>query len=514
MKNIWLVSVKHVVVMLQFLVLVVGVQAGRLYVPNGSFESPSTTFADPRLDAWQKTAKPVWFVEDPMDPTRQWFNLSGQFLNVGTNDPAYIDNIHGSQAAFLFAMPDVGIFQELRWPAGANWPAGEVRYQAGRAYRLSLGVIGGGGAMTNGVPLRVSLYYVDGNSNRVPVSSLVITNTPEVFSNMNHLVEFSLVTPKVTAQDPWAGKVIGVEIFSLADFSNMGGYWDLDNIRVDEIIPVPNGSFESPPTPFVDVVIAGWEKTPKPLWFDEGQGFLWAQLTGVFLNPAVTNAEHTPNMDGSQAIWLFAVPEVGLRMDRYARDMMGQPPTPAFDSVFEVGQAYELTVAVFGGGGGMTNGASMRIGLYYVDEATNRIPVASTSVVYTNEVFQRLFKDYSVRIPTVKATDPWAGRPIGIELLSTTGFDRQGGFFDIDNVRLTTWQELQSTAPAVSGGQFQVVVRSEPGDVLEALTTTQLRSPAQQWMTEGRLTNYTGSAIFSIPATNAAAKYLQFRRQP
>lgn len=492
----------------------VAVQAARLYVPNGSFESPGTTFADPRMDAWQKTPKPGWFVEDPQDPVRQWFNLSGQFLNVSSNDPAYINNIHGAQAAFLFALPDVGLFQELRWPATETAPAGEARYQPGRAYRLSLGVIGGGGAMTNGVPLRVSLYYVDASSNRAPVASLVITNTPETFSNFNHLVAFSFDTPKVTPQDPWAGQVIGVELMSLADFTNMGGYWDVDNLRIEELIAVPNGSFESPATPFVDIAIAGWEKTPKPVWFDEGQGFLWAQLTGVFVNPAVTNAEHTPNMHRAQAIWLFAVPEVGLRMDRYARDLMGQPPTPEFDTVFEVGRAYELTVAVFGGGGAMTNGASMRIGLYYLDAATNRVPVAATSIVYTNEVFVRSFQDYKVRVPTVKPTDPWAGRPLGIELMSTTGFDKQGGFFDIDDVRLAVIQEPEAVAPQVAGGQFRVVIRSEPGDVMEALTTPTLEPSLSAWSSAGRLTNQTGHVIFTLPATNSTAGFLMLRQQP
>ncbi|MCX8154944.1 MAG: hypothetical protein N3J91_00600 [Verrucomicrobiae bacterium] len=514
MKNIRLAAVFQAALWLGGLMMAFEVQAGRLYVPNGSFEQPRTTFADPRLEAWQKTPKPLWFVEDPQDPVRQWFNLSGQFLNVGTNDPAYIDNVHGAQAAFLFALPDVGLFQELRWPATENAPAGEARYRAGRAYRLSLGVMGGGGAMVQGVRLRVALYYTDAASNRVPVTSLIITNTAQTFSNFNHFVEFSCVTAKVSPQDPWAGQVIGVEIMSLAGFDNMGGYWDVDHVRVEEVIPVPNGSFELPATPFVDIAITGWEKTPKPVWFDEGQGFLWAQLTGVFVNPASTNAEHTPNMEGAQAIWLFAVPEVGLRMDRYARDLLGQRPTPEFDAVYEVGQAYELTVAVFGGGGGMTNGASMRIGLYYLDEATNRVPVAATAIVYTNAVFERYFRDYKVWVPTVKPTDAWAGRPMGIELMSTTGFDKQGGFFDIDNVRLRAVQEPQCLTPRVRQGQFEVVVRSEPGEVLEALTTSNLRTAPAGWTSAGRLTNQTGHVMFSMPVSGSGAGYLLLRREP
>ena len=41
-------------------------------------------------------------------------------------------------------------------------------------------------------------------------------------------------------------------------------------------------------------------------------GFLVEQLTGLFRNPIPTNPSHIDNCDGDQALWLFAVPEVGL----------------------------------------------------------------------------------------------------------------------------------------------------------------------------------------------------------
>jgi hypothetical protein len=47
-------------------------------------------------------------------------------------------------------------------------------------------------------------------------------------------------------------------------------------------IEIPNGSFESPETPFAEPGLDSWEKTPKPFWYDEGGGGLWIQLTGVF----------------------------------------------------------------------------------------------------------------------------------------------------------------------------------------------------------------------------------------
>jgi hypothetical protein len=75
-------------------------------------------------------------------------------------------------------------------------------------------------------------------------------------------------------------------------------------------IYVPNASFESPETTFVDVNIDLWQKPPKPWWYDESGGFLWIQLTGVFLNLPPTDPDHIDNCDGNQAAWLFAVPEV------------------------------------------------------------------------------------------------------------------------------------------------------------------------------------------------------------
>ena len=38
---------------------------------------------------------------------------------------------------------------------------------------------------------------------------------------------------------------------------------------VGDTMVVPNASFESPLTPFVDTRIDSWQKTPKPFWYDE-----------------------------------------------------------------------------------------------------------------------------------------------------------------------------------------------------------------------------------------------------
>src|SRR5215216_3940520 len=83
--------------------------AGTIYVPNGSFESPDTPFADPRIDAWQDNPKPDWYDESG---GFTWDQLTGTFENTDPTDVSHIDNVAGSQAMYMFAVPQVGIFQD------------------------------------------------------------------------------------------------------------------------------------------------------------------------------------------------------------------------------------------------------------------------------------------------------------------------------------------------------------------------------------------------------------------
>src|SRR5262245_39645715 len=91
-------------------------------------------------------------------------------------------------------------------------------------------------------------------------------------------------------------------------------------------INIPNNSFESPATSFVSININAWQKSPKPDWYQESGGFLWTQLTGIFKNTPATSADHIDNCDGNQALWLFAVPEVGLFQDYDSTDWHNLPP--------------------------------------------------------------------------------------------------------------------------------------------------------------------------------------------
>jgi len=196
-------------------------------------------------------------------------------------------------------------------------------------------------------------------------------------------------------------------------------------------ICIPNASFESPETAFVSIDIDSWQKSPTPWWYDESAGFLWSQLTGVFLNVPATDPDYIDNCDGNQAVWLFAVPEVELFQDLTA--------------TFDVGQTYHLTVGIIGGGGNMEDDVPIEIRLYYRDAEDNKVTVGATTFTYNSGTgYVKHFNDVYLDIPRVTAINPWAGKNIGVQLVSAltladldpdTG--KAGGFWDLDNVRLT-----------------------------------------------------------------------------
>jgi hypothetical protein len=47
-------------------------------------------------------------------------------------------------------------------------------------------------------------------------------------------MDYSVHTPAVKAGDPWVGKKVGVRFLS-TEFLHPYGYWDLDNVRLDDI---------------------------------------------------------------------------------------------------------------------------------------------------------------------------------------------------------------------------------------------------------------------------------------
>jgi hypothetical protein len=199
-------------------------RAATVDVPNASFESPTTNYADPAIGSWQKTTQPGWF--DPGTFGYTWDQLSGVFLNTAPGQSDHIDNAAGTQAAFLFAVPQAGLTQDLVAPFGI-----------GQSFELTVGLIGGGGSMPAGSIFQIGLYYRDAGNNIVTVVTKDISFDSTLFPSTTHLVDFTLSLPTVQASDAWAGKPIGVELMSAA--VTPGGYWDLDNVRLTSI-PEPS----------------------------------------------------------------------------------------------------------------------------------------------------------------------------------------------------------------------------------------------------------------------------------
>lgn len=279
-------------------------------------------------------------------------------------------------------------------------------------------------------------------------------------------------------------------------------------------IVVPNGSFESPVTAFVDTHIDHWQDAPKPAWFPETDE-TWDSLTGLYKNTDPGSSDRVLNCDGAQAMWLFANPQVAFFQDYETTDWAGT--THAFDARFEVGKAYELTLGALGGGGGMREGASAMLSLYYRTPSNEFAIVASTHIVFTPPPAgsPKVLTDYSVRLPTVRAGDPWANQHIGIQVLSTT-FDPElmGGYWDFDNVRLVSIQEPVLTMPRLANNHFSLVLESEPGLQFDILASTDITLPSNDWTAVGTVTNLTGSAPFLDPAPATGVRFYQARQRP
>lgn len=280
-------------------------------------------------------------------------------------------------------------------------------------------------------------------------------------------------------------------------------------------VTVPNASFESPSTVYVGLYFDSWQKTPKPDGYDESDGFTWDQLTGVFKNTPPTSADHIDNCDGQQAVWLFAVPGVGLFQDHQSKDWNDPEPTHDFDAVFEPGNAYRLTVGVIGGGGGMLPGATLEISLYHRDSQSNAVVVASTVITHGSSQFPNRthLVDFQVEVPTVRTTDPWAGEHIGVSVISTVTTELQGGYWDLDNVRLESIREPALAAPTMTGEGFEFTLLSEPGVVFDILATEDLTLPTASWAVIGSMTNDTGSASFTDEQA-AGRRFYELRQVP
>jgi hypothetical protein len=370
--------------------------------------------------------------------------------------------------------------------------------------------------MTNGATFQVSFYFRDAASNMVSVAAATITNSPALFPTNTHLIDFQVRTPIVRTNDAWAGQNIGIRLASTTGFDLQGGYWDFDNVRLTSSL-VPNGSFESPETSFADPRLDDWQKAPQPAWYQGGPDHPWDQLVGQFLNTPPGSANHIDNVEGNQAAFLFALPDVAIFQDYDSLTGTNSTPTHDFNLQYETGKSYSLTIGVLGGGGGMSNGVTFQISFYYRDAASNHVTVAATSITNTSALFptNTHLIDFQAVVPAVKATDPWAGQHIGIQLASTVGFDLQGGYWDVDNVRL---EVLPATGPlltdiAVTSNHFQFTLQGDPGR-FEILSGANPGAPLASWTSLGTITNVNGSVTFTDTNTLTGFRFYQARGIP
>jgi len=274
----------------------------------------------------------------------------------------------------------------------------------------------------------------------------------------------------------------------------------------NETILIPNGSFESPTTTFASPFIDSWQKTPRPDWYDETGGFLWTQLTGQFSNQPPS---YIDNCDGKQAAWMFVIPEVGIFQD------YDHPTIHAFNATYEIGKSYDLAVGIIGTGGNMQLGATFGFALYYWDAASNTVVVAATSVTNSPTVFSNNthFIDFHADSGFVKTSDPWAGQHIGVRLLSSiTDTNLEGGYWDLDNVLLTSIRAPALSNPVWTNGQFSFIVQSEPGMTLEIQKST---DPGEQiWSSLGFVTNGSGTTPFTDTNAMSGQSYYRVRLVP
>ena len=213
-------------------------------------------------------------------------------------------------------------------------------------------------------------------------------------------------------------------------------------------VTVPNGSFESPTPPPgfpVNTQIDVWQKAPQPPGIPLPGGISWDQLSGVFPNTAAGAPDHIDNLTGNQGAYFFSIPGVGLSQE--------------LGSSFTVGNSYQLTIGILGGGG-ITEGSMFQFGFYYLDDANAMVALNRSTITFTPAAFPNVthLNDYSVLLPEVQAGDAWAGRSVGIELSSSFGMGV--GYWDVDNVRLVSVPEPSTLGLVTLGAAGMFILRS------------------------------------------------------
>ena len=100
-----------------------------------------------------------------------------------------------------------------------------------------------------------------------------------------------------------------------------------------------------------------------------------------------------------------------------------------------------------------------------------------------------------------------------MQIASTvTDTNLAGGYWDLDNVRLTETVLPALSHPQVTNNQFSLTLQSQPGLRCEILAHTNLSAPLSNWTSLGTVTNTTGTTNFLDPATILDHRFYRARQ--
>jgi len=406
------------VVMAICLWAVAPVESATIAIENASFESP---VVDP--NGWGAFPVVEGWIEIDLDTLGS--TNTGVFLNTPADSFDHVVNADGRQLAFLGSELGNGLEQDL----GAT-------YKTGCDYRLTMGV----GISSRFPPraeppgdtLNLVLYYLDGNT---PVD--IVSQSVEAGGvSSTQLQDVSVYLPTVNSNDAWAGKNIGVAIRAAGQ---AGGFWDLDNVRLVESLPVSigiaNASFESPA---IDLSANPFGAVPEASgWIEMDLDMFASSNTGVFANTEPNSFDHVINAEGRQLAFLASALGNGFEQD--------------LGAAYKTGCDYRLTVGV-----GISSRFPPRVEppvdtlnlvLYYLDGNTP-VDIASQSVEAVG-ISSTQLQDFSLYLPAVDSNDAWAGKSIGVAIRAA---GQAGGFWDMDNVRLV---ESLPVSIAIANASFE-----------------------------------------------------------
>ena len=124
----------------------------------------------------------------------------------------------------------------------------------------------------------------------------------------------------------------------------------------------------------------------------------------------------------------------------------------------------------------MPEGATILLTLHYRDAASNIVAIASTPIVHSLDLFPVTthLVDFTTAIPTVKASDAWAGKYIGVSITSIGPPEKPGGYWDVDNIRVGTGIPEFSVVGAISGSNLRLSWPSAAGYQYQVRSSTDL----------------------------------------